>query len=446
MTLDASVSGASSCTLMVKPAVSGLPLVSNCTGGTVSFSVNLPPNGNKRSTKYRFVLVATGSRSVKSSPVIVDVEGAIPSITGLSSTPPTVESAGGTAVLGANVFRGKSCTLSVTPSLSGLPLTVNCSGGTVSIPIALPSNSDSTPETYLFSLSIKGASSSTETTAVSVDGTGSGHIEDVSSIPSGVTTWSPQQATAYVIVGSLSVPGNATLTIKPGTVIKSIGDGSTCDNLPANICVLGTLDAVGTPAQPIIFTSFNDPVGGDTGNGNPQLGDWAGITISRNSGSAYPPASVDLENAVVEYSGGFGSGAGTILDAPNPTLTNDSVENVTGVAYDLNSEGPFNNISGVDASGNGSPVLDLSGGSLDTTTLQAEPIPWETSGGILVLGGQTLTIEPGAVIKSFGGGPSTRCDNLPANICVSGDARRGRDKHPADHLHVHERSGWPAAR
>ncbi len=297
------------------------------------------------------------------------------------------------------------------------------SGAGINLDAPNPTLTDDTVENVpgvAYDLNLEGPFNNVSGVMASKDGT---PVLDLSG-GSLTTTTLPAEPIPWFTSSGVLVLGGQTLTIEPGTVIKSLGGGPNstwCDNLPANICVLGTLHAVGTSSQPIIFTSSNDPVGGNTGSGNPQPGDWAGITVSRNSGSAYPPASVDLENATVEYSGGFGSGAGINLDAPNPTLTDDTVENVPGVAYDLNSEGPFNNVSGVMASKDGTPVLDLSGGSLTTTTLPAEPIPWFTSSGVLVLGGQTLTIEPGTVIKSLGGGPnSTWCDNLPANICVLG--------------------------
>ena len=49
--------------------------------------------------------------------------------------------------------------------------------------------------------------------------------------------------------------------------------------------VEGTLDAVGTTASPIVFTSVNDnTVGGTTGSGNPAAGNWEGIEVRSGPG------------------------------------------------------------------------------------------------------------------------------------------------------------------
>lgn len=107
---------------------------------------------------------------------------------------------------------------------------------------------------------------------------------DVSGTLTANTTWSPNDASAYIIDDSLDVPSGITLTIEPGTVVK--GNGS--------ISVEGTLDAVGTTTSPITFTSVNDnSVGGTTGSGSPADGDWAGISVDGGS--------IDLERSRVDY-------------------------------------------------------------------------------------------------------------------------------------------------
>ncbi len=76
---------------------------------------------------------------------------------------------------------------------------------------------------------------------------------------------------------AVDVPSGVTLTVAPGTVVKSSG-GATCATYECSISVEGTLDAIGTASEPVTFTSINDDsVGGTTGSGEPEAGDWAGI-------------------------------------------------------------------------------------------------------------------------------------------------------------------------
>lgn len=96
----------------------------------------------------------------------------------------------------------------------------------------------------------------------------------------GATTW-PGHRT-YRVTGNLTVPEGATLTIGPGAVVKfEAGTGLTVKGG-------GTLNAVGTRAEPIVFTGVkDDSAGGDTnGDGDAtaaQPGDWGGILVSGGS-------------------------------------------------------------------------------------------------------------------------------------------------------------------
>ena len=341
--------------------------------------------------------------------------GKEPAIIGLWPTPPTVGDTGGYVTITGKTRDATSCVLSAVPAIRGLPETLNCTDGIVSDTIKIPANTNTTSKSYDITLSAMGLSTATATTVVQVAGTTSGTPLDVSGPISVNTTWSPKKASAYVIEGSVSVPSGVTLTIAPGTVVKSLGSGNACSQDQANLCVAGTLDAVGTSSEPVIFTSENDnSVGGDTGSGSPAAGDWAGITIASH------PASIDLENAVIEYDG-LDTNGGIVLQDPNPSLRDDAVENVLGVDYLLDSYGPFDNISDVTGSGAGNPVLDLAGGEVTTTTLNNEPIPWFTGGpgsSVSVPSGVTLTIAPGTVVKSLGSGNA--CSQDQANLCVAG--------------------------
>lgn len=84
------------------------------------------------------------------------------------------------------------------------------------------------------------------------------------------TTWTSNNT--YLLIGEILVKDGATLTIEPGTVIK--GDKNAVSRLV--ITRTGKINAQGTAANPIVFTS-NQPAGQEA------RGDWAGIAIYGNA-------------------------------------------------------------------------------------------------------------------------------------------------------------------
>jgi hypothetical protein len=99
----------------------------------------------------------------------------------------------------------------------------------------------------------------------------------------------------YIICSSgVTISTGRSLTIDPGVVVKF--ESSTADLL-----INGTLNAVGTPAQPIVFTSIkDDTIGGDT-NGDenastPVPGDWDSVELASGS-------SGDLQYVEMRYGG-----------------------------------------------------------------------------------------------------------------------------------------------
>ena len=83
----------------------------------------------------------------------------------------------------------------------------------------------------------------------------------------------------YHVTGDITVPSGVTLTVEPGAIIKFDPGLSLTVNGGA------TLNAIGTRAQPIVFTSIRDDnYGGDTnGDGNktmPYPADWGCVLIS----------------------------------------------------------------------------------------------------------------------------------------------------------------------
>lgn len=108
------------------------------------------------------------------------------------------------------------------------------------------------------------------------------------------TTWM-LSGSPYIVVSSIDVWQNVTLTIEPGVVVKFDPDRS--------LEVNGTLIAQGTPENPIVFTS-NTPV--------PARGDWRGIRFTETAVTTTVDANQNyisgslLQDCVVEFVGGSG--------------------------------------------------------------------------------------------------------------------------------------------
>jgi hypothetical protein len=107
--------------------------------------------------------------------------------------------------------------------------------------------------------------------------------------------------------GPLEVPTGVTLTIAPGALVKAghersgCGEPGGCVDLygaDSKLVVHGSLSAIGTMEKPIIFTSINDnSIGGETGDGTPEPGEWAGIEVLGAK------SSVDMQHVSISYAG-----------------------------------------------------------------------------------------------------------------------------------------------
>ncbi len=106
---------------------------------------------------------------------------------------------------------------------------------------------------------------------------------------SGEVTWTADNV--YELAGRITVVDGATLTIEPGTVIKGqLGTGANSTALL--VARGGTLNAVGTAALPIIFTTIGDEITPeDVAAGNysspnldPNVGGlWGGVIVLGNA-------------------------------------------------------------------------------------------------------------------------------------------------------------------
>ena len=102
----------------------------------------------------------------------------------------------------------------------------------------------------------------------------------------------------WILDGRITVENGATLTIEPGTIIKSrSGSGASCTVLI--VTKEGKINAIGTPEEPIIFTSTSDDI---------QLGEivspnlmpwangmWGGIILLGNAPGSFPGNVTELQ-------------------------------------------------------------------------------------------------------------------------------------------------------
>ena len=130
--------------------------------------------------------------------------------------------------------------------------------------------------------------------------TSAGASTDVAGTIASDTTWD-LTGSPYVLTGDVTVAAGVTLALTPGVVVKA-------NSKSRELIVLGMLEAEGTPADPIILTSYkDDTAGGDTnGDGSataPAFGDWVGVGFYSNS-----PGSIG-DFVEIRYAGYFGASA-----------------------------------------------------------------------------------------------------------------------------------------
>ena len=142
--------------------------------------------------------------------------------------------------------------------------------------------------------------------------------------------------TVYLLTTSIYRDSGQDLTIDPGTLIK------VNDNLSINIRPGATIQAKGTAAAPIVFTS--SAITGTAGigvSGNGVSGHyWNGLWIRGNAGSATPQPSGTLNYVRIEFAGGYANDILAALFLQN-VVKGTSIEHVQVSYSSLNTSFEF---------------------------------------------------------------------------------------------------------
>ena len=159
----------------------------------------------------------------------------------------------------------------------------------------------------------------------------SAQATEITSPTLGTTTWT-KAGSPYHVTVDVTLSTGATLTIQPGTIVKF--------DLGRLLQVNGTLNALGTDQDSIVFTSWRDDNYGGDSNGDlgatiPVAGDWNTIYFPNTNSNA----SV-MSRCIVRYGGSGGNGL-IRCDAQNAlTLRQSRLERGSNYGLWSNSGGP----------------------------------------------------------------------------------------------------------
>jgi hypothetical protein len=142
---------ATTCALKSVPALPGLPLIADCSGGEISTTTTIPANTTNATHTWWIYLSMTGTTTVAPAPIKVTEAGLpVPSLKSFTVSPTSLPPQGGPVTLSATVTAATTCVFSARPAVPGLPVTLPCSGGSVSTQVTVPANHTAMPVSYFF--------------------------------------------------------------------------------------------------------------------------------------------------------------------------------------------------------------------------------------------------------------------------------------------------------
>ena len=154
-------------------------------------------------------------------------------------------------------------------------------------------------------------------------------VTAVSGTISSDTTWA---AGVFRVTNNISISAGATLTILPGVVVKF--------DAGLRLDVSGGLRAVGTAAQPIVFTAFADDAFGGDSNGDgaatsPAPGAWNAVRFFDSTDESVSR----LEHVVVRY-GGSGNLGSVYMDRANVPVSSAEIRHSSTYGIYLTNASP----------------------------------------------------------------------------------------------------------
>ena len=228
ITLTATLAAPAACSLKASPAISGLDAQPDCSHGTLSLGVVIPPNTTTSPITYTFKLKAANVVGKKKATSTLTIDPTPPPrITDFAPSSPTLSPAGGQLTLTATVTGDPVCSLRASPAIPGLNTHPSCLGGSISIDVAIPVNTSTSPITYTFKLKATNVAAQAKArTTVSMGAYVAPAFSNLTSTPATLSVTGGDVHVAADVAGNPSCVIKISPTIIGSPLHPSCGEGS----------------------------------------------------------------------------------------------------------------------------------------------------------------------------------------------------------------------------